>query len=217
LIVLADINLIHFFDFYLALVFLASILLRIHQYRAFFGLMRGLPGRWPRLMQLMGQHRSLFVTRATVAPALLALGLILLQTLASRLIWPDAAKPEVGLTLARLIDHWPALIVVSVLGATMLGVDIYATVTVAEFDRPEMEKYFDQAEYWLKSWTAPVVSVFTLGYINPRRMVAVEVRNALEDATRLLNNTLWWVCGQTGLRVACGLSLWITYAWTRTT
>jgi hypothetical protein len=213
--VLGDINLIHFFDFYLTLVFLASILLRVHQYRAVLALMHALPGRWPRLMQLLAQHRSLFLTRATVAPALLALALILVQVLASRLIWPEAAKPEHGLTVARLAEHLPALIVVSLLGAAMVGVDIYATVVVAEVDRHEMEKYFDQAEYWLNSWTAPVVRAFTFGYVNPRQMVAVEVRNALEDATRLLNSTLWWVCVQTGLRVAYGVSLWLTYAWTQ--
>ena len=39
-----------------------------------------------------------------------------------------------------------------------------------------LEKYFDQAEYWLRPWTAPVVRVFTFGYINPRQMVATEVR-----------------------------------------
>jgi hypothetical protein len=166
-------------------------------------------------MQLMGKHWSLFLTRATVAPAVLALGLMFVQMLASRFIWPDAAKPGIGLTIARLIEQWPATIIVSVLGVIMLAVDAYATLTVADFDRKEMEKYFDQAEYWLKSWTAPVVRIFTLGYINPRHMVAAEVRKALEDATRLLNSTLWWVCGQTGLRVAFGLSLWITYAVTR--
>ena len=97
----------------------------------------------------------------------------------------------------------------------MLGVDIYATVTVAEFNRKEMEKYFDQAEYWLKSWTARWcgssrwVTLIRVEW-SPRKCV-----RRLEDATRLLNNTLWWVCGQTGLRVAYGLSLWITYAWTR--
>ena len=99
--------------------------------------------------------------------------------------------------------------------AVMLGVDIYATVVVAEVDRTEMEKYFDQAEYWLKSWTAPVVRVFTFGFINPRQMVAVEVRNALEEATRLLNSTLWWVSAQVTLRIAYGLSLWLTYAITK--
>jgi len=214
--VLAELNLIHFFDFYLALVFLASIYLRVHQYRAVFGLMRAMPGRWPKLMKLLGEHKSLLLTRATIGPALLALGLIVVQVVASRFIWPEAAKPEQGLTIARLAEHLPACILVTLLGAVMLGVDVYATFWVADINRPEMEAYFDQAEYWLKSWTAPVVRVFTFGKINPRAMVSVEVRKALEGATRDLNSALWWIVAQTGLRVAYGLAIWLTYAWTRT-
>jgi len=75
-----------------------------------------------------------------------------------------------------------------------------------------LEKYFDQAEFWLRSWTAPVVRFFTLGRINPRQMVAVEVRTALVNSSRMLNSTLWWVVIQAGLRVAFGLSLWGSYA-----
>ena len=97
----------------------------------------------------------------------------------------------------------------------MLSIDWYATFTFGKIDRELMQKYFDQAEYWLRSWTAPVVHIFTLGYVNPRRMVAVEVRKALIQASRLINSTLWWVTLQVSFRVAFGLVLWLTYAWTR--
>jgi hypothetical protein len=97
----------------------------------------------------------------------------------------------------------------------MLAVDLYATFTVGEFDRNMMQKYLDQAEYWLRSWSAPVVRVFTLGFVNPRQMVAVEVRKALVEASRLINSTLWWGSAQVSLRVVYGLTLWLTYAWTR--
>jgi hypothetical protein len=213
--VLSELNLIHFFDFYLALVFLASIGLRVHQYRAVVGLMRAMPGRWPKLMKLLGEHKSLFLTRETIGPAALALVLIVVQVVASRFIWPEAAKPERGLTIARLIEHLPACVVVTLLAASMVGVDIYSTFWVAEINRPEMEKYFDQAEYWLRAWRAPVVRFFTLGKVNPRAMVSMEVRKALESALRDLNSALWWICAQTGLRVAYGLAIWLTYAWTR--
>ena len=44
-------------------------------------------------------------------------------------------------------------------------------------------------------------------------MVASEVEKALVQASRLLNNTLWWVIAQTSMRIAFGLSLWLTWAW----
>src|SRR5262249_3692174 len=137
----------------------------------------------------------------------LALGLWLLHSLACRLVWPHAA-----LTVGELEDLRAAVPVVTILGIAMVALDLYATFKVGQVDRRLLERYFDQAEYWLRSWVAPVVHVFTLGYINPRRMVAVEVRKALVDASRLLNTTLWWVSGQVGLRIAFGLSLWLAYA-----
>ena len=94
----------------------------------------------------------------------------------------------------------------------MLAVDIYATAWVTDIDRAQIEKYFDQAEFWLRSWTAPVVRVVTFGRINPRQLVNVEVRKALIDVNRTINNTMWWLAAQTGLRIAYGLSLWLTFA-----
>jgi hypothetical protein len=213
--VLWQFNLIHLFDFYLTLIFILSTALRVRQYRELIGLVRKVPGRWPRLYELIKRHRSILLTKATLGPALLALGLWVTQILASQLVWPDAGRPEKGLSLGRLWEHPAAVPLVLTLGVAMVAFDLYGAIKVGAFDHKQMEAYFDQAEYWLKSWTAPVVRVFTLGFINPRRMVAIEVRSALESATRLLNSTLWWVCIQTGLRIGYGLSLWGTYAWTR--
>ena len=36
----------------------------------------------------------------------------------------------------------------------MLGFDLYSLYLVGRIDRPQLEKYFDQAEYWLRSRTA---------------------------------------------------------------
>jgi hypothetical protein len=57
-----------------------------------------------------------------------------------------------------------------------------------------------------------VVHVVTLGFVNPRKMVAEEVRKSLLDASNLLNTTLWWVNTQMALRISFGLSLWLTWA-----
>ena len=104
-----------------------------------------------------------------------------------------------------------AVIVVSLVLA-IFDLDLNWLLRVAVIPPAEMENYFDQAEYWLRSKTAHVVRVFTLGYINPRKMVAEEVRKSLIDASNLLNSTLWWVNVQMGLRFSFGLSLWLTWA-----
>ncbi len=128
--------------------------------------------------------------------------------MASKLLWPQADD----FTLAQLASLSPYWIVVLICGVAMIAFDIWGVVWVGVIDQAQLEKYFDQAEFWLGSWTAPVVHFFTLGRINPRQMVAVEVRNALVSSSRMLNNTLWWVVTQAALRIACGLSLWLSYA-----
>ena len=205
---LLDLRLIRFFGFYLALLFLLGTWVRWRQYRTILGLIGSMPARWPRLLKLVRHHGFLFLTWGTVTPSLLVFGLFLLNWLASRWLWPQAD----GFTVAQLAPLWQVWPVVLTFGVGMAAFDIYGMVQVTPIDRDEPDRYFDQAEYWLRSWTAPVVRIFTLGYINPRKMVAAEVQTALHSASQSLNSTLWWVAIQTGLRIAFGLSLWTAYA-----
>ncbi len=205
-----NLNLIHFFDFYLATMFLLSTAMRVRQYEAAIALVRALPERWPRLLKLVKQHHGVFLTWPTMLPLVLAAALSLVHMLACRLIWPQAT-----LTVDGLSRFWLAWPLVAVSGGIMLAFDLYGTFRVGKIDRPLLEGYFDQAEYWLRSWVAPAVRLFTLGYVNPRRMVTVEVRKALVQASQLLNATLWWVSIQVSLRITFGLFLWLTYAWSQ--
>src|SRR5262245_52928822 len=179
-------DLIHLFNFYLALMFMLSLVLRVGQYASFYRIARAFPDRWPKLLQEIKEHRAIFLTLGNLLPALTALVLCALNMLACRLVWPQAQ-----LTISRLLELCLALPLVLLLGGAMLALDIYATLWVTEVNRAEVEKYFDQAEFWLKSWAAPVVRVFTFGRINPRRMVNVEVRNALIEVSRSVNVTMW--------------------------
>lgn len=202
-----ELNLIRVFDFYLASLFLISIFMRLRQYEAVVRLVRAFPERWPKLMQLVRRHHNIFLTWTTILPAVLALLLTVLNMLACRLIWPNA-----DLSLHNLAHLWIAAFFVALAAIAMLGVDFYATFTVGKLDRLLLEGYFDQAEYWLRSWAAPVVRVFTLGYINPRRMVHEEVSKSLVMVSKLLNSTLWWVTVQVGVRIVFGLTIWLTWA-----
>ncbi|HEY7425575.1 MAG TPA: hypothetical protein VH682_15190 [Gemmataceae bacterium] len=205
---LLELRLIRFFGFYLAVMFLLSTWVRLRQYWTIIRLVRSMPNRWPLLLQLVRQHVNIFLTWGTVLPLALLLLVFALNFIASKLLWPQADD----FTMAQLLPLYPLWPVVFSFGAAMMAFDVWGVVRVAEVDQTEMEKYFDQAEFWLRSWTAPVVRFFTLGRINPRKMVAVEVRTALVNSSQMLNSTLWWVVIQAGLRVAFGLSLWVSYA-----
>ena len=204
---LEGLHLIRMFDFYLAVVFVLGSVLRWQQYRAILGLVTGFPARWPRLLRLVRQHGNLFLTWGTVLPGLLTLGLLLLHTLGSHWLLAGA-----DVTLGRLVSNPTALVLFGLLALAMIFVDGCLLSQNIDIERPTLEKHFDQAEYWLRSWAAPVVQVLSLGYVNPRRMVNAEVRDALEESSQLLNVALWWLSLQTGLRILCGLSLWCVWA-----
>jgi len=207
-----SLNLIHFLDFYFALMFFIGLIRRFGQYRSVANLVVTWPGRWPKLLNLVSEYRTIFWTWSMVMPALLALALWIAQMLASRFVF-KVGTTEDPLTFERLLfELWPALFIVGPLGAAMIGFDIYSLYLVGQIDRPMLEKYFDEAEYWLRSKTAHVVRVVSFGYINPRRMVAEEVEKALVQVGDMLNFTLWWVIVQMGLRFAFALSLWLTWA-----
>ena len=207
-----SLNVIHFLDFYFALIFFASTWRRLGQYQSVAQLVFAGPGRWPKLVQLVSQYRTIFWTWSMILPALLALGLWIMQMLASRFVFPQAGSPPDGLTVARLFELWPALFVVVPTGVAMLGFDVYSLYVVGQIDRPELEKQFDEAEFWLRSRTAHVVRVVTFGRINPRKLVAEEVEKALVAVGDMLNFNLWWISVQMGLRLAFALSLWLTWA-----
>lgn len=200
-------NLINLFDFYLASMFVLGVYRRFGQYRAIGGLALAMPGRWPRLLELVKQHSMIFLTWATFLPALLALVLTIVQVLASRVVWHQAT-----LTPHDLADRFFALGILSLLGSAMLAVDLYWLVVAGKVDQEQMSRYFDEAEHWLGTWKAPVVRIITLGKIDPRQMVTTEVRKALLQASQLINSSLWWVSTQIGLRVLFGLALWLAWA-----
>jgi hypothetical protein len=204
---LHSLRLLRLFDFYLILAFFFSTFLRVKQYRTILGVVRDVPGRWPHLFQLVKQYRNVFLTWGTIGPLALTLALWVTHTVLRR----SVLSVGEDLTFGRLKEMWFAFLVVGVAALAMLSFDFYGAINVAEIDRKELEKYFDQAEYWLRSWTAPVVRVFTLGYVNPRRMVDVEVRNAVRAAGTIINESLWWLVIQTVLRIVFGLTLWISF------
>jgi hypothetical protein len=207
-------NLIHFLDFYFAFIFLASTWRRLGQYQSVAQIVLAGPSRWPHLLKLVSEYRTIFWTWSMILPALLTLGLWIAQILTSRLIFPDAGAKEHALTVERLLAHWPALFLVLPFGVAMFGFDLYSLYVVGWFDRMELEKHFDEAEYWLRSRTAHVVRVVSFGFINPRRMVAAEVEKALVEVGDMLNFNLWWVAIQMSLRFAFALALWLTWAFT---
>ena len=202
-----QLNLIHLFTFYLAATFLISTFRRVRQYHDVAQMAVNFPNRWPKVLKQIKQHKMIFFTWATFRPLLLAIGLMLVQFVCSRLIWPQAK-----ITPADLLGEWWMLPFIGLIGFGMVAVDAYGLIYVGQLDRKENEKYLDEAEHWMSSWKAPFISTITFGLLNPRRIVDTEVKKALVEGNDFLKQSLWWVSMQIGLRVIFGLTLWISWA-----
>ncbi len=200
------INLIRVFDFYLALMFVISLVRRWSVYVNALRLLVAVRGRWPKLIQRLAEHQSLILNWSFFRPAFLALGLTLIQLILSRLIFPLAV-----LTGPQLRQEWWWVPIILVPLLPMLAVDIYFVVRIGKFDHDETVKYFDQAETWL-GWKGPLVRVLTLGIINPQKMVDEEVKKNLTEYQSTLKVSLWWVSVQIALRILFGLTLWTVWA-----
>ena len=85
-----SLSLIHFLDFYFALTFFTGSIRRLGQYHQVAKLVLAGPARWPRLLKLVSEYRTIFWTWSMLLPALLALALWMAQVLASRFLFPDA-------------------------------------------------------------------------------------------------------------------------------
>lgn len=199
-------NLIRIFDFYLALMFLISLIRRWAVYVNALRLLIAVRGRWPKLIQRLSDHKSVILNWSFFRPAAIALFLMLVQLIASRILWPQAV-----LTGPELQKTWWLVPIILVPLIPMLLVDLYFIFRVGKFDHGETVKYFDQAERWL-GWKGPLVRALTLGLVNPHKMVDEEVKKSLTEMQSTLTASLWWVILQTTLRLAFGLTLWTVWA-----
>jgi hypothetical protein len=203
---MATVNLIGVLDWYLIATFLVSTVRRFRQYRAMLGVVFAVPQRWPKLFQLVREHRTILLTWPALAPIAVTFLIMLVHTIAYRAIWHTAR-----VTPADIGQHWLAAVSVLVFGIAMLWLDFTAIFQVADFDRPALERDLDQAEFWLRSWVTPTLRFLTFGFLNPRQIVSDEVRKALTNAGRDLNVMMWRWSLQIAVRLLFGLALWATW------
>ncbi len=204
---LDTLNLIHVFNYYLMLAFLVSTAIRIRSYRAILGLVCASPGRWPKLLELVKKHRTIFLGWPMLLAIGLAFALMVGNSLAIRLVWAPAK-----VSLEQLWGTWLPLAAVVVSGGLMLFLDCRAIFSVTNFDRAALEADLDKAESWLKSWMSPALRLVTFGFVNPRKVVGTEVHRLLVEANWIVIGGMWRISLRTGMQLAFGLSLWLTWA-----
>lgn len=204
---LDTVNLIAVFNGYLILGFLVSTGVNIRSYRAVLGLIFAFPNRWPKLMVLVKEHRTIFLGWPTLLVIGFSLALMLGNSLAIRLVWVQA-----NVSFEELRGRWLSLVAILLSGCLMLFLDGKAIFSAGSFDRIALEEDLDQAESWLKSWMAPAVRLVTFGFVNPRKIVGVEVQKTLVAANWIMIGGMGRSSLRMGMQLAFGLSLWISWA-----
>lgn len=203
----ASANLIRLFDFYLAAMLVLGLMRRWSVYRDTFFILVAVRGRWPKLLERMAGNKSAVLNWPTLRPAVLVLGLMVVQMAASRGIWPQAR-----ILVSELPQPWWQFIPFTLTLLPMLAVDLYFLLVVGRFDRDETEKYFDYAETWAGSRKARAIRVLTFGRIDPDQRVNDEVKRGLTELGRTLSWAMWWVSVQMGCRLLFGLTIWTLWA-----
>jgi hypothetical protein len=200
-------NLIDVLNYYLILAFLVSTGMRVRSYQAILGLVFASPSPWPKLLALVKKHRIIFLGWPMLLAIGLALTLMLSNSLAIRLVWAPAK-----VTFAELWGRWLPLVAIILSGGMMLLLDCQAIFSVGNFERTVLEQDLDKAESWLKSWMSPALRMVTFGFVNPRRIVGVEVQRMPVDAHWIVIGGMWRTSLRIGMPLAFGLSLWLTWA-----
>lgn len=200
-------NLIDVFNYYLILGFLVSTGINFRRYRAILGLMYGFPNRWPKLLEVVNKYRTILLGWPSLIVFGLAFILMVGNSLAIHLVWVQA-----NVSLEDLWGHWVPLLAVLLSGALMLFLDCKALFSAGTFDRAALEANLDKAESWLKSWVAPALRLVTFGFINPRKIVGVEVQKALAQANWMMMGGMRRWSLRIGMQLAVGLCLWLTWA-----
>jgi hypothetical protein len=204
-----DANLIRLFDFYLLMMFIIGVIRRWGIYKNVTILTVAVLFRQPNLVRRLGANRDLILNRTVIFPVAIALLLMMIQLILSRLIWPTAT-----VTLRDESESWWRIAMVIITFVPMLCVDIYFLFRVGRIDRGEAFKQLHRAEYWLTSWQGQAVSYMTFGLVNPRKMVDEQLRDGLTWFRTLVAWSMWWVVIQVTLRVTFGVVVWLLWAFT---
>ncbi len=198
-------NIIRLFDFYIALVFTISLWRRRRVYIDTIRLIWSTLGKRRRLLSRLELHKNELLSQSILFPLFMVIGLTALQWTCSRLIWPQAK-----ITVGEVGENWRWILILT-LFVPMFCVDLYFLIRVGKIDRGETEKYLDYAEGWL-GWKGPLVRTLTLGFVNPIKILDLEVQRGLQSLGQMGRWTFWWTSLQMMLRFSFGLCIWLLWA-----
>jgi hypothetical protein len=101
---------------------------------------------------------------------------------------------------------------ISIVGALMVGWDLYRILQGTTLDAHAVEPYLALAEGALHPGAVVLSRTFSLGRFNPVNIVSAELKKQMSLLDRSMRVSLWWMLAALVLRGLFALGLWITYA-----
>lgn len=200
-----EIHLFRALNAYLAVMFLVGLAQGLQFYLAIIGLVKKAPGRWPRLVRMLGEHVLALVTPGLLWPLTASLILMIGQWVSTIFIWPAAD----GFVLAQTDwMYWTVLIPV---GFAMICWDIFRILQGTTLDSKALEPYLDLAEGVLHPTAAVFSKTFTFGRFNPATLVSAELKKHLSVIDQSMRTSLWSMNVSLLLRGLFASTLWLAF------
>lgn len=204
---LSALNLMTTYERYLILTFILSFLIRFRQYQSNVQFAWQFPQQWPSVLEVIKEHRSIFLRWTTLLPVAITLGILLVHTICYRLIWSEAT-----VTPADLSNYIGVLLFLLPVSLWMVCLDLKTLFTASQLNFAEIEKNLEKGEFALTSRTMSALRFASLGFFNPRKYVEERVADSLHGVRMALLVQLRRWSFHTAVRITFGFLLWFGYA-----
>lgn len=199
-------NLLQLFLWYIAGVFLLSLLLRVRFYHSVLEVVRHVRYSCPRIFSLVNEHWFLCLRGGLVTWASLYLVLLAPYYWLNQHVWPRAT-----VTFHDLGAMHPAILAFAlVLIGLMLTLDLLLLAQVSVIDVDRVKADLTWSETWLAGSLYRMLE--NLGRWNPIKRYADQVtRQNIQWLNRVFRYSLWSMITQLGLRLSVAVSLYSSY------
>lgn len=202
-----ELNLIRAFFWYVAILFLISLFLRLRFYLTIYNITRYIAEQCPNVFRLVHEHWFLCVRDRFLQLVILYGGILVTYWLVSRLIWPTAS-----VSVLDLAEWHPwALLGNLFLIGTMVTIDIVLVGQTSVIDQQRIIQDLKYAEGWLGGRLYRVLNV--LGRFNLIKNVADNMTaQTMVWFNVLFRGSMRSMIAQTAVRVIVGCSLFASHA-----
>lgn len=204
-----DVNLLRVFIWYVTVLFVASLAIRLRFYSAVYAVTRYVARSCPNVFRLIHEHLFLCVRDRLLSLVYVYGGILVAYLVLSRWVWTDAYVSPL-----QLAELDPAVLLLTlVMSGAMVAVDLVLTLQASVIDKKRVIEDLKYAESWLGSRWHAVLNV--LGRWNPIKNYADHVTaETMLWLNVLFRGSMRMMILQTSLRIIVGTCLFVTQALT---